>query len=135
MKFLKNRKAEGYIDIAVAVLVVAFVLIFTVSIWSMVTLKQDMRYMCNELIETATATGRIGPEVQARYVELCAEAGITPEVSFDAVYYDSSTGKVQLGEIISCTLKHRLTLPGFGGYTFPFDVEITQSGLSRIYWK
>lgn len=61
LKTLKNKKAEGYIDVAVAVLVIALVLVLIISIWSMVTLKQDMTYMCNELLEVATVTGRIGP--------------------------------------------------------------------------
>ena len=47
LKTLKNKKAEGYIDVAVAVLVIALVLVLIISIWSMVTLKQDMTYMCN----------------------------------------------------------------------------------------
>ena len=46
LKSLKNKKAEGYIDVAVAVLVIALVLVMIMSIWQMVTLKQDMSYMC-----------------------------------------------------------------------------------------
>ena len=36
IKALKNKKAEGYIDVAVAVLVIAFILVIVISIWSMV---------------------------------------------------------------------------------------------------
>lgn len=134
-KILKNKRAEGYIDIAIAVLIFAFVLIFAVSIWSMVTLKQDMNYMASELLTAATSTGMVGADVQTRFQELCAESGITPSVQFKANYFDYATGKVQLGEVISVTLTHELTLPGFGGVAFPFQVTVTRSGLSRIYWK
>lgn len=54
LKTLKNKKAEGYIDVAVAVLVIAFALMFIVSIWSMMTLKQDLKYMCGEATVEAT---------------------------------------------------------------------------------
>ncbi len=135
IKALKNKKAEGYIDIAVAVLVIAFILVIVISIWSMVTLKQDMNYMCSELLEIATVTGKIGPEVEARFVELCAEVGFTPTVAFSANYFETASGKVQLGEVISCTLSTEMTFMGFGGFELPFDVTVTQSGLSRIYWK
>lgn len=135
LKTLKNKKAEGYIDVAVAVLVIAFVLILMISIWSMITLKQDMTYMARELVEAATVSGRIGPEVEARFAELCAESGFTPTVSFSAMYFDPITGKVQLGEVISVTLTTEMILPGFGGFELPFDVSVTQSGLSRVYWK
>ena len=135
LKTLKNKKAEGYIDVAVAVLVIAFVLILIISIWSMITLKQDMTYMARELVEAATVSGRIGPEVEARFAELCTESGFTPTVSFSATYFDPITGKVQLGEVISVTLTTKMILPGFGGFELPFDVSVTQSGLSRVYWK
>ena len=135
LKTLKNKKAEGYIDVAVAVLVIAFVLILMISIWSMITLKQDMTYMARELVEAATVSGRIGPEVEARFAELCAESVFTPTVSFSATYFDPITGKVQLGEVISVTLTTEMILPGFGGFELPFDVSVTQSGLSRVYWK
>ena len=135
LKTMKNKKAEGYIDVAVAVLVIAFVLILMISIWSMVTLKQDMTYMARELVEAATVSGRIGPEVEARLAELCAESSFTPTASFSATYFDPITGKVQLGEVISVTLTTEMILPGFGGFELPFDVSVTQSGLSRVYWK
>ena len=135
LKTIKNKKAEGYIDVAVAVLVIAFVLVLSISIWSMVTLKQDMTYMAGELLEVATVTGRIGPEVEARYAELCAEVGFSPTASFSATYFDRATGKVQLGDVISITLTTEMVLPGFGGFELPFDVSVTQSGLSRLYWK
>lgn len=132
---LKNKRAEGYIDVAVAVLVIAFVLVLIISVWSMINLKQDMRYMCEELLETATVSGKVGDEVDKRFEELCAELGFEPTVNFNAVYYDSHTGKVQLGDVITCTLTHEVVLPGFGGFKLPFEVSVTLSGLSRVYWK
>ncbi len=135
LKLLKNKKAEGYIDIAVTVLVIVFLLVFSVGIFSKIAVKQDLTHMCHELVEAATASGRIGPEVEERFEQLCAEAGFVPNVSFSAVYFDSSSGKVQLGDVITCTLTYSTELMGFGGFSLPFDVEVTESGLSRIYWK
>ena len=45
IKALKNRKAEGYIDVAIAVLVIVFLLVLALSVFKLVTLKQDMKYM------------------------------------------------------------------------------------------
>lgn len=91
--------------------------------------------MCSELVEVATTSGRVGPEVQARYEQLCEEAGIRPTMTFTATYFDSSSGKVQLGDVITCKLTYSTELIGFGGFSLPFDVEVSESGLSRIYWK
>ncbi len=134
-KKLQNKKAEGYIDVAVAVLVIVFLLVFSVGIFSKIAVKQDLSHMCSELVEVATTSGRIGPEVQARYEQLCEEAGIRPTMTFTATYFDSSSGKVQLGDVITCKLTYSTELIGFGGFSLPFDVEVSESGLSRIYWK
>lgn len=135
MRCLKNKRAEGYIDVAVTVLVIALVIALIFSIWSMVTLKQDMTYIAGELLEAATVSGRIGPEVEARFAELCTEAGFTPTVQYSATYFDASSGKVQLGDVITVTLTTEMVLPGFGGFELPFDVSVTKSGLSKMYWK
>ena len=63
-RIMKSTRGEGYIDLAVAVLVLVFVLVIAISLWSAITLKQDMRYMCEELIATATSTGKVGEEVE-----------------------------------------------------------------------
>lgn len=121
-RIMKSTRGEGYIDLAVAVLVLVFVLVIAISLWSAITLKQDMRYMCEELIATATSTGKVGEEVEQRFAELCEETGITPTVSWNTTYYNATKKQVQLGEIITCTLTHEITLQGFGTFTLPFSV-------------
>ena len=135
IKILKNKKAEGYIDVAVAVLVIAFILLLLISLWSIIIFNQDMKYMCNELLEAATISGRIGTEVDQRFEELCAEVGFRPSVQYAAEYFDTASGKVQLGKAITISLTHEIILPGFGGFSSPIDITVTRSGLSRVYWK
>ena len=94
-----------------------------------------MRYLCEELIATATSTGKVGEEVEQRFAELCEETGITPTVTWNTTYYNATGKQVQLGEIITCTLTHEITLQGFGTFTLPFSITVTQSGLSRVYWQ
>ena len=36
---------------------------------------------------------------------------------------------------VTVTLTTEMILPGFGGFELPFDVSVTKSGLSRMYWK
>ena len=49
---LQNKKAEGYIDVAVAVLVIVFLLVFSVGIFSKIAVKQDLSHMCHELVRS-----------------------------------------------------------------------------------
>lgn len=134
-KILSNKRGDGYIDIAVAVLVIVFLLVMVISIWSAIVLKQDMQYMCEELVDTATTSGRIGTEVNERYDELCEEVGFEPSLSWNATYFNTSKKQVQFGDSIALTLSHEITLQGFGVFKLPFSVTVTKSGLSRVYWK
>ena len=42
MKLLKNKKGEGYIDVAITIMIVAFVLVFVVNVVSLVALNQNL---------------------------------------------------------------------------------------------
>ena len=134
-KRILDKRGQGYIDVVISVLVLVFLFILIMSVWSMVTLKQDIRYICNELLATATSTGQVGDEVTARYYELCEESGLTPTVEFSATYFNAAAKKIQYGEIIQCTVTCQMTLPGFSDFKLPISVTVTQSGLSRHYWK
>ena len=135
IKALKNRKAEGYIDVAIAVLVIVFLLVLALSVFKLVTLKQDMKYMCEELVKTATQNGKVGEEVDERFEELCAETGVRPRLTITATYFNATTKTVQLGDTITVKLTYETSLAGFGDFELPFEVSVSSSGLSRIYWK
>ena len=53
MKRLFNKKGETYIDVAITVMIVAFVLIFSVNMVSLVALNQNMKTMADQIIWSA----------------------------------------------------------------------------------
>ena len=57
IKRLRNNKAETYIDVAITVMIVAFVLVFAVNMVSMVALNQNMKTMADQIIDYATTNG------------------------------------------------------------------------------
>lgn len=130
-----NKKGEGYVDVAVAVLVISFLLILLVSVFGLMHQKQTLNQMAEQLAETAAINGCVDDEVMERYEQLCEQTGLTPTVTFEAIYFDEDTGKVQLGDIISCTLTMETSLIGFGGELFPIDMTVTASGVSQVYWR
>jgi hypothetical protein len=132
---LANRRAEGYVDIAVSVLILAFLLAFAVNIFSLLVKAQDMEYFARELCDAAASSGRIGQEVEDRYAELCEETGLSPEYSFEAEYFDPADKTVQLGDTITCTVSMSASILGFGDNVFPVTLTGSHSGLSRCYWK
>lgn len=135
-RFIKNTKAEGYIDTVVCVMAAMMVIVLALNVFSFLTLKQDLDYFAKEMIDTATTYGRTKTEVYERYDELSDELGISPTYSFSGTdYYNSSTGKVQLGETITVTITYRTYVKGLGVFKIPITLTAKHSGLSQKYWK
>jgi len=136
LKPLKENKGEGYIDTVVCVMASMMVIVFALNIFGFLTLKQDLDYFAKELIDTATIYGRTNEQATDRYNELCDEIGIDPTVCYNGTtYYNSSTQKVQLGEVVSVTLTYKTYVKGLGVFKIPITLTATHSGLSQKYWK
>lgn len=135
MRKALNKRAEGYVDVAVAVLVISFLLILLVSVFGVIHQKQTLNQMAEQIVEIASINGCVDNEVMERYEQLCEQTGLTHTMTFEATYFDEDTGKVQLGDIITCTLTMETSLIGFGGELFPINMTVTASGVSQVYWR
>ena len=132
---LYSKRGEGYIDVAIAVLVISFLLVLILNVFSLVSKGQDMEYFARELCDVATYSGRIEDEVEDRYNELCDETGLTPQYNFTATYFSKTDRTVQLGDSILCEVRMDSSILGFGGEIFTITLTGSHSGLSKYYWK
>ena len=116
----KNNRGESYVDVAITVMIVAFVLVFSVNIVSIVALNQNVKIMSDQIIDYATQNGTTDIGDFA-----CSFAGT-----------DYLSGqKVQLGDVIRCKLTYRVSIFGFGDAVFPVTVQADSQGISQVYWK
>ena len=100
--FLNNKSGEGYVDVAVTVMIVAFVLVFAVNVVSLVALNQNLKTVSDQITDYATLNGTVA--VDSYVAELKKQTGIDFGYSFDGSETLDSTGKVQLGDRIICTV-------------------------------
>lgn len=134
--FLKSKRGEGYIDVAVMVLVSAMVLAIAINVFGLVMQKQKLDYFAKEMLSTAGVYGRIGTETTSRYNELSQQTGLSPTVSWTAAYYDSASKEVQLGDTIQLKLTLNVKFQGTGEFTLiPVTLISGGSTLSQRYWK
>lgn len=131
--FLNNKSGEGYVDVAVTVMIVAFVLVFSVNVVSLVALNQNIKTAADQLTDYAAMKGTVSVDEYAR--ELKEKIGVDFSYSFDGSETLDSTGKVQLGDRIICTVTYQLRMPGFGDFILPISLKASSSGLSQVYWK
>ena len=131
--FLNNKSGEGYVDVAVTVMIIAFVLVFFVNVVSLVALNQNIKTAADQLTDYAAMKGTVSVDEYAR--ELKEKIGVDFSYSFDGSETLDSTGKVQLGDRIVCTLTYHLRILGFEEVSHPISVKASSSGLSQVYWK
>lgn len=135
-KLLRSKRGEGYIDTVVGVLAAMMVIVLALNVFSFLTVKQDLDYFAKEMIDVSTTYGRTSTEAAERYSELCSATGLSPTYSFaGTVYFNSQTGKVQLGDTIKVTLTYSTYVHGLGVFQIPITLTATHSGLSQKYWK
>ncbi len=135
LKICNSKRGEGYIDIVVSTFVLMMIIILALNVFSFLAIKQDMDYFAKEMIFTATAFGRTTVETNSRYLELEAETGISPTVSWQANYHAVTARTVQYGDTITVTISYQTTLKGIGAIPIPITLTAKHSGLSQRYWK
>lgn len=133
MRLLKSKKGEGYVDVAITIMIVAFVLVFVVNMVSLVALNQNLKTISDQLVEYASQHGTIAIDAYAQ--RLSEKTGIDFSYSFEGSELYYATGQVQLGDTIQCTVTHSLSFLGFGSAIHGVELRASASGISRVYWK
>ena len=129
---LFNKKGETYIDVAITVMIVAFVLVFSVNMMSLVALNQNMKTTADQIVDYATVKGTT--DIGSYINDLRDKTGIDFICSFSGTDYHSGQ-KVQLGDVIEVRLTHRVSILGFGEEVFPVTINASARGISQVYWK
>ena len=127
---VKNRRAEGYIDVVVLVLCAVLMLALAIRILPVFVAKQQLDTFATELVREAEVTGRVGSETSRRAAVLREKTGIDPDISW------STGGRIQLNEEVTVTLPLRRNIGLFGGFgSFPITLQAQATGKSEVYWK
>lgn len=127
---IRERRAEGYIDVAVLVLCAVLVLALAVRVLPVYIAKQQLGTFASELMREAEICGCIGIETERRAVVLKERLGIDPLIEW------SDSGRIQLNQEITVTLTLRTDIGLFGGFaSFPITLRAQAAGKSEVYWK
>lgn len=128
MKFLKNRRGDGFIETTVALVIFALLIMLFVYTARLTVLHQQVDAACDLLLESATAAGQFGQAYEAALRDTQQEfPGMTAQIS--------DGGHVQFGEKMTLTLVWTTRVQWIGNVTVPVTVQVTKSGLSERYWK
>lgn len=130
LKLLRQKRGEGYVDVAVIVLAAMLCIALVVQVAPVFVAKSQLDTFASELIREAEIVGRVGSETSSRATELESQLGITPAISW------SKTGCLQLDTDVTVTCTMTMNIGLFGGFgSFPIDLTAKASGKSEVYWK
>ena len=79
-KILRDKRGEGYIDVAVMVLCVMLVIALGVRLFPIFITKMQVDNFADELVREAEISGRVGSETSNRQRVLEERTGIHPTV-------------------------------------------------------
>ena len=126
---LRSKRGEGYIDVCIIVLVFVMIMAFMLAAVPVFVAKIQLDNFADELVREAEIAGQIGSETTARAAVLSEKTGLHPTITW------SRSGKVQLNQEFTVTLKITKDI-GFGTFgSFPVELTAKASGKSEVYYK
>ena len=102
MKLIKNKKGEGYIDVAITIMIVSFVIVFIINIVSLVALNQNLKTIADHIVEYSSQQGTTAID---DYVE-----ELSDKIDFFIKFYIIIATKIRFGNSsfganVKCTTK------------------------------
>lgn len=127
---LRDKRAEGYVDVVVLVLCAVLVLALAMRVLPVFIQKQQLDVFATELVREAEVSGQVGAETSRRAEILREKTGLAPDISW------SESGEIQLNEEVTVTLTLDTEIGLFGEFgSFPITLRSQASGKSEVYWK
>ena len=127
---LRDKRAEGYVDVVVLVLCAVLVLALAMRVLPVFIQKQQLDMFATELVREAEVSGQVGTETNRRAEILQEKTGLAPDISW------SESGEIQLNEEVTVTLTLDTEIGLFGEFgSFPITLRSQASGKSEVYWK
>ena len=127
---LRDKRAEGYVDVVVLVLCAVLVLALAMRVLPVFIQKQQLDVFATELVREAEVSGQVGAETSRRAEILQEKTGLAPDISW------SESGEIQLNEEVTVTLTLDTEISLFGEFgSFPITLRSQASGKSEVYWK
>ena len=128
------KRGEGYIDVCVGALCFVVFIVIALNIFSFLSLKATLNAAAGELIELASFEGCFSDRFDSRAEELLEGTGAVVEYSAEE-YFDETDKSVQLGGLMTVTIRADTSLKGAGSFSIPISVAVTRSGISERYFK
>jgi len=138
-KFIRDQTAEGYIDVAITILIVFSLMASLLALYPIFTAQQSLNQTAKYTARTIELYGKADDETLA---SVTADSSfLKPDsVAVDTEWHDAAEKTIQLKTLFTVTLTMTVPIvilrPALGE-PIVINIQITAAarGVSEVYWK
>ena len=136
-KFIRDRTGEGYVDVAITVLIVFTLMASLMALFPVFTTQQALNNTARQLARMAEVTGS-AQDAEAVISDLSV---LQPDsIAWDTQWKDALARTIQLKTPFAVTISKQVPIVIFRpALSSPIEIHITISasaqGVSEVYWK
>jgi hypothetical protein len=138
-RFIRDQTAEGFIDVAIAILIVFSLMASLLALYPVFTTQQSLNQTAKYIARTVELHGKADDETLQSIIE-DGDFIVPDNVEVDTVWEDLAQKTIQLKTPFVVTIKKTMPIiimrPALGE-PVAIHVEITAvaHGISEVYWK
>ena len=137
--FIRDRTGEGYVDVAISLILVFVIVAGIFSLFPIYTTYQSLNATARQVAHVIEVCGQADEATLALAI---GQDGLvsTGDIAVETDWHNASTKKIQLKTPFTVTVSKRMLIPilrPVSGSPIGFNILISAkaSGISEVYWK
>ena len=137
--FIRDRTGEGYVDVAISLILVFVIVAGIFSLFPIYTTYQSLNATARQVAHVIEVCGQADEATLALAI---GQDGLvsTGDIAVETDWHNASTKKIQLKTPFTVTVSKRVLIPilrPVSGSPIGFNILISAkaSGISEVYWK
>lgn len=138
-QFIRDRTGEGYVDVAISILIIFVVVAGIFSVFPIYTTYQTLNATARQIAHVVEVCGKADDATIA--LATGYEGFVEPDsIAIETNWHNASTRKIQLKTPFTVTITKQLLIPilrpvAGSPIGIRVDVSTSASGISEVYWK
>ncbi len=135
-KLLQSERGEAsYISTVIYILVVVILLTFILNVFHIISVKQKMDHMADQMVKQIQLIGCVNEDTEALFRYLSVSMTEVDALSY-SVDCSVNIRRIQIGTPFYVTVSGNCYLGGFWKFNLvPITVTANGAGVSEHYWK
>jgi hypothetical protein len=138
-KFIRDQTAEGYIDVAITVLIVFTLMASLLALYPIFTAQQSLNQTAKYMARTVELYGKADDETLS---SVTADGSLSEpdSIELDTEWQDAAAKTIQLKTLFTVTVTKTVPIvilrPALGDpVVINVRITATAKGISEVYWK